>query len=122
MQPEIAIELNHLAIVIALVLVFAFIIGLHPFKKKRRLVLAATIDHNIWMAGDYYMYLNSLIRASKALEELQQTMPLIEAYYDKEFRVPISKAVRKDYYARLLQSYCDMEIKFGKIPVILCKN
>src|ERR1044072_7128809 len=110
------------AIVTALVISFAFLIGAHPFKKKRRLILAAETDQNLWTAGDYYMFLSSLIRASKTSRELQETMPLIDAYYDKVFRVPISTKDRKDYYARLLNTYCSKEIEFEKIPVVLCKN
>lgn len=108
--------------VTVMVIAAAFLIGAHPFKSKRRLVLAPAQDPNLWTAPDYYMFLNSLIKASKSLKELQDTMPLIEGYYDKEFRVPISTADRKDYYARLLNTYCQIELKFENIPVEHCKN
>lgn len=110
------------AFVTALVIIAAFIIGAHPFKKKKRLVLASATNPNLWTAGDYYIFLNSLIRASKTLEDLQETMPLIEGYFDKAFRVPVSTGDRKKNYARLLESYCEMESQFELIPVTLCKN
>jgi hypothetical protein len=110
------------AFVTALVIIAAFIIGAHPFKKKKRLVLASATNPNLWTAGDYYIFLNSLIRASKTLEDLQETMQLIEGYFDKVFRVPVSTGERKKYYARLLETYCEMESKFELIPVTLYKN
>jgi hypothetical protein len=105
-----------------MVIAFAFLIGLHPFKTKKRLVLASPGDQNLWTAGDYYMFLNSLIRASRTPDELKGTMALIEGYYDKQFRVPVSTFDRKEYYARLLNTYCKKEIEFETIPVELCKN
>jgi hypothetical protein len=115
--------LNAVACVTVFVLSIALIIGLHPFKSRKRLVVVRLEEETtMWTAGDYFMFLNSLIRASKNVEELQETMVHIERYYDKAFRVPISTRDRKEYYARLLESYCEMESKFEMIPVELCKN
>jgi hypothetical protein len=113
---------THVAICTVLILLAALVLGTHPFKKKKRLVLAAPADLNLWTAGDYYMFLNSLIRASKSLEELQKNMPLIDGYFDKCFRVPISTIDRKRYYSRLLESYCQKENELMQIPIELCKN
>jgi hypothetical protein len=113
---------THVAISTVLIIVAALILGTHPFKKKRRLVLAAETDPNLWTAGDYYIFLNSLILASKTLEELQKNMPLIDGYFDKGFRVPISAIERKRYYISLLDSYCKKENKLTQIPVEVCKN
>jgi hypothetical protein len=115
--------LNAVAGVTVFLIAIAFIIGMHPFKSKKRLVVVRREEETkLWTAGDYFTFLNSLILASKTLEELQKTMPLIDGYYDKAFRVPISTADRKVYYSRLLESYCEMESKFELIPVQLCKN
>lgn len=122
MQPEITIELNQLAIVTALVVGFAFLLGLHPFKKKQRLVLSSPENMSLWTAGDYFTFVNSLILSSKSLEQLQKTMDLIDGYFDKPFRVPISSVEVKKNYQRLLESYCEMERKFENIPLELCKN
>jgi hypothetical protein len=114
--------LNAVAGVTVLVIAFAFLIGLHPFKSKKRLVLVAETDHNMWTAGDYFTFLSSLIRSSPTLDELSETMPLIEGFFDKPYRVPISNIQLKKYYARLLEVYCNREKELDHIPVVLCKN
>ena len=108
--------------VTVMVIAAAFLIGAHPFKEKKRLVLAPAEDPNLWTAGDYFTFLSSMVRSSPTLEELSETMPLIEGFFDKPFRVPISNYQLKRYYARLLEVYCAREKELGHIPVALCKN
>src|SRR5689334_3484750 len=119
MQPEITFSVQQLAFVVALVIGFAFMIGAHPFKKKRRLVisdLATTTQKNtfaeLWTAGDYFMYLNALIKASQTPDELKRAMVYVENYKERKFRVPISGADLNDYYNRLIDSYTQKEIEF----------
>jgi hypothetical protein len=107
---------KHVAIATVLIIAFAFLFG-HPFKKKTRAVVT-----DLWVASDYYMYVRSLVRASNTIEQLQATMPIIEGFLDKTFRIPISSIERKKYYARLLEAYCEIENKLTTIPVELCKN
>lgn len=131
MQPEITIELQHLAIVVALVLGFAFLINLHPLKKKKRLVVADLYtgpwqpeqkEPELWCASSYYSWLVANIETSENLEKLQELMPRIDGFYDKEFRVPISIKERQRYYSRLLEAYSKKEIQLETIPVVICKN
>jgi hypothetical protein len=108
---------------IALLLIgFAFVFDAHPFKKKQRLVVGSNENQNLWTAGDYFTFVNSLIKASNSMEELQKVEPLIDGYFDKPFRVPISNADVKKYYARLLESYCEAEAKVQLTTGELCKN
>jgi hypothetical protein len=108
--------------VTVMVIAAAFLIGAHPFKSKTQLVLSPAEDPNLWVAGDYFAFLSSLVRSSATLEDLAETMPLIEAFFDKPFRVPVSNYQLKRYYARLLQVYCAREKELETIPVELCKN
>jgi hypothetical protein len=109
MQPELTISLQHLAIIVTLVIIFAFMVGAHPFKKKKRLVIAdiATPEQKplLWTAGDYFIFINSLILASNNWAELDKAMVYVENYKDKEFRVAISESERDRYYNRLIASY-----------------
>lgn len=100
----------------------AFFLGTHPFKTKNSLTLASAEDQNLWVAGDYFTFLSSIIRSSPTLEELSETMPLIDNFFDKPFRVPISNYQLKSYYTRLLEVYCNREQELTTIPVELCKN
>src|SRR5690242_4264743 len=94
------------AFVSAFIILFAFSIGAHPFKSKKRLMLAAGENENLWAAGDYFTFLSSLIRSAPTLEKLSETMLLIDGFFDKPFRVPISNYQLKSYYTRLLEVYC----------------
>jgi hypothetical protein len=116
---------------VPLVIAWAFLIGCHPFKKEKRLVIGDLYtgpyvpevqETKLWVAGDYFTYLSSLIRSSATLEDLAETMPLIENFFDKPFRVPVSNYQLKRYYARLLQVYCAREKELEHIPVAICKN
>jgi hypothetical protein len=109
----------------------AFLLGCHPFKKEKRLVIGDLYtgpyvpevqETKLWVAGDYFTFLSSLIRSSATLEDLAETMPLIENFFDKPFRVPVSNYQLKRYYARLLQVYCAREKELEHIPVAICKN
>jgi hypothetical protein len=108
---------KHVAIATALIIAFAISFGVHPFKKKRQAELT-----DVWAASDYYRYVRTLVMVSNTMEQLQATMPIIEGFFDKTFRVPISTIERKRYYSRLLEAYCEIENKLTTIPVELCKN
>jgi hypothetical protein len=119
------------AIVTAYVIAIAFLIGAHPFKKDQRLVISdlATTPYvpeeeepKLWVAGDYFAFLSSLVRSSATLEDLAETMPLIEGFFDKPFRVPVSNYQLKRYYARLLQVYCNREKELVYTPVAIHSN
>jgi hypothetical protein len=114
--------LNAVAACTVALLGILFIIGLHPFKRKKRLVLSVATDENMWTAGDYFTFLTSIIRSSPTLEELSETMPLIEGFFDKAYRVPISNYQLKRYYSRLLEVYCNREKELDSIPMVICKN
>jgi hypothetical protein len=115
--------LNITAILAPIIIIVAFIIFARRQENKKKIfVLDAPQEYNLWMASDYYMFINSLILASKSLEELQKTMPLIDGFFDKTFRVPIHHRERKRYYIRLLDSYCKKENELTYQPVELCKN
>jgi hypothetical protein len=110
------------AFVTAFIILFAFALGAHPFKSKKRLVLASAENLNLLTAGDYFTFLSSIIRSSPTLEKLNETMPLIDGFFDKQYRVPISNNQLKQYYARLLEVYCNRENELTTIPVELCNN
>jgi len=95
-------------------------IGLRSFKPKKQIVV--TPDPALWLAGDYYVYLSSVIKASRTIDQLNATMLLIDGFHDKEFRVPISRKVCNEYYTRLLEVYCKKENELTSIPLELCKN
>jgi hypothetical protein len=124
--------LNAVAAATVTLLGILFIVGLHPFKKgKKRLVIAdlATTPYvpeeqepKLWVAGDYFTFLSSLVRSSVTLEDLAETMPLIEAFFDKPFRVPVSNYQLKRYYARLLEVYCAREKELVYTPIELHHN
>lgn len=99
-----------------------FIIGLHPFKKTKQLVAAPAEDPAMLTAGDYFTFLSSIIRTSPNMKKLNETMPLIDGFFDKKYRVPISNHQLKQYYARLLEVYCNRENELEHITVELCKN
>jgi hypothetical protein len=109
-----------------------FIIGLQPFKKKKRLVIADLAkgpcqppkkeDPALLTAGDYFTFLSSMVRSSPTLEDLAETMPLIEAFFDKPYRVRISNYQLKIYYARLLEVYCNREKELVYTPVAIHSN
>lgn len=110
------------AFVAALIVMFAFALDAHPFKEKKHLVLAPIEDPNLWTAGDYFTFLSSMIRSAPTMEELANYMPLIEAFFDKEYRVPISNYQLKRYYARLLEVYCAREKELVYVPLELHRN
>lgn len=119
------------AIVTAYVIAFAFLIGLHPFKKEKRLLIADLAtgpykpveqEPKLWTAGEYFTFLSSLVRSSATLEDLAETMPLIEGFFDKPFMGPISNYQLKKYYARLLEVYCNREKELVYVPVALHRN
>lgn len=105
-----------------MIIAFSFLIGTHPFKSKQRLVLAAPEDPNLWTAGDYFVFLRSLILSSQNLQQLEANMPKIEGYKNKEFRVRISSAKRKQKYDELLMAYYEKELEFDMVKIELCPN
>jgi len=97
--------LNAVAAATVALIGILFIIGLHPFKKKKQLlVLAPEEDPLLWVAGDYYTFLRANIMTCDSIEELNGLKAVVESFFDKEFRAPISTADRKRYYARLLEA------------------
>lgn len=114
--------LNAVAVSTVALIGILIIVGLHPFKKKKRLVVAPAEDTALLTAGDYFTFLSSIIRSSPTMEKLNDTMPLIDGFFDKKYRVAISNHQLKQYYARLLEVYCNRENELEHIPVELCKN
>lgn len=99
-----------------------FIIGLHPFKRKKRMVLATPENLNYWMAGDYFKHVKALIVTSRNLKDLEKAMPLIEGFSRKQYRESISRQALKEYYNLLLEEYYQKELGFDMIPVEICPN
>ncbi len=86
-----------------------FIIGMHPFKKKKRVVPSAQ-----WTASSYYMYLKALILSCTAIDQLPKVKALVEGFYDRNFLEPITRVDRKRYYARLLEEISRKEMQLLK--------
>jgi len=86
------------------IILIAFVLGARPFKSNKRLVVSSEVEPT-WTARDYFMFLNSVILASKTWADLDKVMVNVENFKGKEFRVRISKADREKYYERLLKSY-----------------
>lgn len=129
MQPEIVIELNQVAVITVLLIAFAFLFNVHPFKKNKRLVIgdlavapAKNLFAELWTAGDYFMYLNALLKVSNTPDELRQAMVYVKNYKEKTFRVPISAKDRSHYYDRLIDTYTKKELEFDCTKLELCKN
>lgn len=114
--------LQQVAFCTALIVGFAFAIGLHPFKKKKKLVVVAHANPSLMTAGDYFTFLSSIIKSSPTLEKLQETMPKIDQFYDKKYRVKISAYQLKQYYSRLLEVYCKREEELTHERIVLHPN
>jgi hypothetical protein len=87
----------HVAVVTALIILVAFILGTHPFKKK-------SPKDKFWLAGDYYTFLRANIQTCMTFEELEQLKNAVDGFYNKTFREPISRAERSRYYTRLMET------------------
>lgn len=87
----------HVAIGTVLIIVMALILGAHPFGKKK------TKDQ-FWLAGDYYTFLRANIQTCMTFEELEQLKTVVNRFYYKEFREPISGKERERYYVRLMET------------------
>lgn len=114
------------AFVAAFIVMFAFALDAHPFKKKRQLIAGVFVEVEEgpapWYAIDFYNYVFALIVTAKTPDELRMVMVYIENYLDKEFKVPVSPSVRREYYNKLVNAYALKESEFEGIPVALCKN
>lgn len=95
---------THVAICTVLIIVFAFIVGKHPFKRKQRLLLAGEQTSPMWYASECFMFLKATIMTCSTPDELKKCRTQVEIFYDREFRAAISIRERKKYYARLLES------------------
>jgi hypothetical protein len=95
------------------IILIAFALGAHPFKKTKKVVPSAQ-----WTASDYYMYVRACILSCATIDQLDQMKPLVESYYDKHFRVPITTNERKRYYGRLLEAVSKKETELNKCQVI----
>jgi hypothetical protein len=115
---------KHVAIATALIIAFAFAIGAHPFKKAKQLfVLAEAEEPNLWVAGDYYTFLRANIMTCPNFKELEDMKRVVEDFFEKEFRVPISCIDRKRYYARLLEAITQRENALeSELMTNLCQN
>jgi hypothetical protein len=87
----------HVAVVTALIILVAFILGTHPFKKK-------SPKDKFWLAGDYYTFLRANIQTCITFEELEQLKVVVQRFYTKRFREPISGKDRDRYYTRLMET------------------
>jgi hypothetical protein len=105
---------THVAIITALIVAFAFVLNLHPFKKKR-LVLAYEHPSPMWYASECFMFLRATIMTCNTPDELKKCKDQVEAFYDKEFRVPITNRERKQYYIRLLAAISSKEELFAQV-------
>jgi hypothetical protein len=116
------------AAVTVMLIAFAFLLGLRISSPRQRRSVSsskmATVEEpKLWLAGDYFIFINSLVLASKTWADLDKAMVHVENYRDKKFREPIGSAELERYYERLLDSYDSKVIEFEKtIPVEVCKN
>jgi hypothetical protein len=92
------------AIVAGLLILAAFILGAHPFRRKKRLVLAKTQQFPQWYASECFMFLKATIMTCTTPDELKKCRSHVEIFYDRKFRAPISTRERKRYYTRLLEA------------------
>jgi hypothetical protein len=113
---------NAVAAGTAALLGIAFLLFAKPKKVKYRLVVDPKEDVNLLTARDCYTFIKTVIKGSRNLAELNKTMPLIEGYRTKKFRLRVSNSVRMNYYEDLLIEYCDKEQELENIPVVVSKN
>lgn len=120
---------NIIALGTVAVLAIAFLINksrLSSQRKRQPIAIhkkAQEEEPKLWLAGDYFVFVNSLVRASKTWAQLDNAMVHVENYKDKQFREPIPKADLDAYHDRLLDSYDSKVIEFEKhIPVVVYKN
>lgn len=89
------------AIATVIIIVFAFILGTHPFKRKKRLSLVYEQPSPQWYANECFMFLKASIMTCSTPDELKNCKEQVEIFYDRKFRAPISIRERKKYYIRL---------------------
>lgn len=82
----------------------AFIVGFHPFHKKKK-----SKEPALWMAGDYYTFLRANIQTCITFEELEQLKNAVDGFFNKNFWVPIASGDRKRYYTTLMETISKRE-------------
>lgn len=87
----------------------AFILGTHPFKRKKRLSLVCEQPSPMWYASECFMFLKATILTCNTPDELKRCREQVEIFYDRKFRAPIPTSERKRYYARLLEAIATKE-------------
>lgn len=93
----------HVAISTVLIIVFAFILNVRPFGKKR-LTLAYEQPSPQWYANECFMFLKATIMTCSTPDELRKCQAQVEIFYNRMFRAPITTCERKRYYTRLLEA------------------
>lgn len=102
----------HVAISTVLIIVFAFILNVRPFKAKKRLTLAYEQPSPQWYANECFMFLKASIMTCSTPDELKKCKEQVEIFYDRKFRAPISIRERKKYYIRLHEAVALKESSF----------
>jgi len=97
---------NMVAITTTLLIGFAFILGLHPFKSKNK---QRTTPSAQWDIESYYMYVKALIASSLTLEQLFDNQPSMKGFFSKPFSGNNTHKERIKYYNRILEVYCQKE-------------
>jgi len=93
---------THVAIGTVLIIAIALFLGAHPFKKDKP-------KEKFWLASDYYTFLRANIQTCLTFEELEQLKNVVDDFYSKQFREPISRGDRSRYYTRLMETICKRE-------------
>lgn len=114
---------KHVAVATALIIAFAFLFRVHPFKRKTRLALTAPEDQNLWVAGDYYTFLRANIQTCSTWVELEQLREAVEAIFYKKFRAHISSTDRSRYYTKLMEALTARENEIeSDMMANMCSN
>jgi hypothetical protein len=112
-QGQNAVALGTIAII-----GIAFIVGFHPFHKKKK-----SKEPALWMAGDYYTFLRANIQTCITFEELESLKNAVDGFFNKNFRVPIASGDRKRYYTRLMEAIDKRENDLeGSMMAEMCSN
>jgi hypothetical protein len=90
--------LKRFALCMALIVAGAFIIGAHPFKKKRQ----AVVSPNLTM-GENFVFLRTIIRTCNSRKELEQLKAEADDFFNEYFNSNSKNTELKQYYSRLLE-------------------
>lgn len=101
---------NAVALCVVFLIGFAFLFGLHPFRKNEQLSTPSAK----WEIRFYFIYVSALIQASTTIDELNKTKKLVNSFYHQSFKGWVSRKKRKNYNARILEAYYTKEVTLSE--------